>query len=397
MTSSRRGLKVLVLLVAVLVLGIASLALWIRTTADQRWAAAQERIRQLSAAHPVAIPPMPAGRPKELQIHLVAAIKDAARTNARGAEAADLVARREINDAVTTVLDEARDFLDRLHEGARACAAAPGDSPPGWRGEWDPDTIRYMMNCGVLRARLQRKLLATGDPVETLLDCVQLGRFWTISGRGDSWVKTVSALEAPLQEFREVLSRDALSSEVLRRVDSELENFEAAIPPVTHALEGRLATWAEALPTAPPAAAGFRWRYVLPDALMRAEALEFCDRQVQRLREAEVQSYSDLVAEFLKLQERLEDSKNPLLRSGIDLSPDWNLGHARAWVRLLRTAARYRATGEILTLKDPMGGTLLHARSGSRMKFWSLGIDGLDGGGAEAGDFVIEVDPPKPE
>jgi hypothetical protein len=64
---------------------------------------------------------------------------------------------------------------------------------------------------------------------------------------------------------------------------------------------------------------------------------------------------------------------------------------------LIRIAAYYRATGEILPLKDPFGGTLLHSRSEKRMKFWSLGQDGHDDGGDPGKDIVLEIDHPKPE
>lgn len=48
-------------------------------------------------------------------------------------------------------------------------------------------------------------------------------------------------------------------------------------------------------------------------------------------------------------------------------------------------------------LKDPFGGEILHSRTGSRMKFWSLNRDGLDDGGEAEDDIVIDVDHPRPE
>src|SRR6185295_11429905 len=78
---SRRAVKVLILLLALPLLGAIVVAVWINKVADRRWAAAQDRIRELSAAFP---PPKP--RPaeatssesaKDIQANFVSAIRRA--------------------------------------------------------------------------------------------------------------------------------------------------------------------------------------------------------------------------------------------------------------------------------------------------------------------------------
>ena len=76
----RRALKILAVLLAIPILGIAVAYVWIHRVADARWAAAQARIRELSAAFPEVVPALPGTEAaKELQIHFVAVIRQAAR------------------------------------------------------------------------------------------------------------------------------------------------------------------------------------------------------------------------------------------------------------------------------------------------------------------------------
>jgi hypothetical protein len=57
----------------------------------------------------------------------------------------------------------------------------------------------------------------------------------------------------------------------------------------------------------------------------------------------------------------------------------------RAQLRVLRVAARYRATGEVLDLEDPLGTRLQTARAPGRLKVWSVGKDGKSDGGDTGG------------
>jgi len=65
---------------------------------------------------------------------------------------------------------------------------------------------------------------------------------------------------------------------------------------------------------------------------------------------------------------------------------------------LLRSVAAYRATGELPVLEDPYGDKLLSSISGTHLKLWSVGSDGIDDGGAgewiysRGKDIVIEVE-----
>lgn len=74
------------------------------------------------------------------------------------------------------------------------------------------------------------------------------------------------------------------------------------------------------------------------------------------------------------------------------IAPQWDYlfprierRHTRTLLRLLRMAVHYRATGEILELEDPYGDRLHHEIHGSDLKVWSVGGDGVDNGGDDAG------------
>lgn len=417
----RSGLKVLALLFALPVFGGGLAYFWIQGVADQRWAAAQDRIRQLSAAHPPVVQPMPTTPlSKELQIHFVAAIKEAAQRKSRGLDAWKLVGSRETGHVADAVLEDAQEFLDRLHQGARECAAHPDEFPPGWRIDWDSDTVRFMLDCSILRARRSRAGKSPNDAAETLLDALQLGRFWNASGKDEDRDSALHPLGCVLNELRDILEQESLSRGQLQALARELEPLERAMWSPIDSADNLLARWAEQLVLLDLMQTGFlegapyRWRTVLPEHLMKAEAFEVAEQHVQQLRTAD--SHSAILAHRRRMSQLQEESKNPLVRNGLPFSSvEWTAIDRVAEIRVLRVAAHYRATGEILTLRDPFDGDLLHSRTESRMKFWSRDKNGVDDGG-DGGtggwgpipmprgptprprkDLVIEVEHPKPE
>ena len=151
-------------------------------------------------------------------------------------------------------------------------------------------------------------------------------------------------------------------------------------------------------------------RYCFSERIMMADAFESHLKYSKQLRDASQNPWPE--AGRMKqrcILERTSDP-NPLLRAVYDL---WGFDtpaaeaqraltldyfrQARVALRLLRAAAHYRATGEILTLEDPFGGTLLSSRTGNRLKLWSVGGDAKDDGGngdwtGKQRDTVLEVD-----
>jgi hypothetical protein len=102
-----------------------------------------------------------------------------------------------------------------------------------------------------------------------------------------------------------------------------------------------------------------------------------------------------------ELKARYRHGSNPLSRSILAYADEDLASRPRrslARLRLLRIAAHYRATGEVLDLPDPFGDRLKHRVEGSRLQAWSIGAKQVDRDGAgdfsEPGDrnIVIEVE-----
>lgn len=384
----KRARLVLAILLLIPLGGAVGAYLWIQFVADRKWSAAQERIRELTKRHPSADArpegPRPTTAAKETQLHFVAAIREAARTMTNHLEAWNLVETRK---DPSSLLEESQEWLDRLHVGGRRCAATPDEFPPRWQGDWDPVTVRYIFNCAVLRARTQRAAGAPMDAAETLLDCLQLGRFWAISGKPRNRTEALSGLTAPMEELFELVSRDRLSPGELQRIERELRPLEGAMHSPLRHLEPMLAEWGAKLAAwdlkdldwnwAP-----YRWRYLLPARLMKAEAFEFTDRHVGRMLALEATSPAEACRLWSLVLFDPAVAKNPILErhSFFFTNPGWIELERKAQLRLLLSAARYRAGGELLSLDDPYGGKLHHAASAESLRFWSGGEDGIDGG-----------------
>jgi len=387
MSPRRRRLGIVVALLLGLPIVAAVLAyVWVNRVADQRWAAAEERMRQLAAAYPepgfeLAVAATEAA--KDNQIHFIAAIRMAApKPLETKEEAAKLFATRKRGEPLESLLDDSQDFLDRLHAGGRRIGASPADFPPRWSGDWDPGTLLHMMNCGVLRARQQRLGKRPFEAAETLMDLMQLGRFWAISGRSHNRSRAMDVILRPLEELRDLLSFESLTSDEYRSLEREVESLEAALHSPILDLDPVLGRWAETLAQSEAKATGI-WARVFPARFFKAEAFEFLCRSVERLQQANQEGYSEVRSICRKIFDEGHASRNLLLRdyAGIGYQLGWSELERKAELGLLRAAAHYRATGEVPRLPDPFGTVLLHGEDGDQIKIWSLGYHGQDAQG----------------
>lgn len=399
-----RAVRILAAVLGIPLVGIIGAAVWINRVADERWAAAEARILALSAAFPEgdrrAEPEHITEASKENQIHFVAAIRLAAPSRFGKDATEKLVSGRRLGAEADALLNEAAEWMDRLHQGARRIAASPADFPPRWHGDWDFWTLSYMMNCGVLLARQQRKQGMPFDGALTLLDALQLARFAAISGTSVNREFALETLPPTIAELGDLLCSDPLTADQLQLVEHELEPLEAAMKSSLRDLEPRLARWAQGLLTCDLRADGYlngapyRWRVLLPGRLMKAEAFEFAERKARLLLALEGRPYAEMLAQRDLLMQEGMESLNPIIRRVIIEGEryDWREEPARkAQLRLLRAATHYRASGEVLNLEDPLGSTLHHASSGTRMRIWSNGEDGADDGGSFTKDLLLEI------
>jgi hypothetical protein len=221
----------------------------------------------------------------------------------------------------------------------------------------------------------------------------------------------VEALELPLDELRELIGSGVLKGEDLARLDRELALLDDEYPRRGHrAALDLLALGAQLLRTGHSITVqlvGLRadpedalWRYGYSGHLMKAEAFATMASAVRRLREADERPWAESRDLFRTLSAELAAHPNPIIQTApeeILASDVLHRGH-RAQLRLLRMAAHYRSTGEVLDLDDPFGGKLVRALANDTLRVWSVGPEGLDHGGTgsfhfdpEAKDILVEV------
>ncbi len=125
------------------------------------------------------------------------------------------------------------------------------------------------------------------------------------------------------------------------------------------------------------------WRYGFSPRLTMADAFSQSVSTMRRAAEADAKPWPVASAVFSQLELEARNSKNPIIRDLIPglMSSSRAGRERRTQLRLLRVAAHYRATGEVLDLEDPLGARLLHSRSGDHLKVWGIGRNGVDDGG----------------
>ncbi len=217
-------------------------------------------------------------------------------------------------------------------------------------------------------------------------------------------VDHVEDLELPLDELREMVRTGALQGEDLARLDRELELLDKEYPrrgrraslelaalgaqflrtghSVTVQLVGLHADPEEAL-----------WRYGFSGHLMKAEAFATIGGAVRQLKDADERPWAESRDLLRKLGAQLATHPNPIIQTAPEevLASDLEHRGHRAQLRLLRMAAHYRSTGEVLDLDDPFGGKLVRNLANDTLKAWSIGPEGLDHGGIGSFHFDPEV------
>ena len=380
--------RILGALVLLLFLFVGGLWLWINAIADRQWDLADTRMRELSrngTENPpklTDIPPV-----NEVEREFLAALLEAERRYPRLYPAHSLVRWQLNQETADEMLGLAHDFLERLYAGARRCAADPAQVPPPRIVKLDSSFPSGILSCSVLRARRARQVGAPVQAAEAVLDLLQFTRYLSQVRPRRLRFELLNQLNYPLEELRDVLATAELTPAELAQIDRELEMVDQAMIWPLHDLEAQLADWLPYLRGFSRSnlqdGALYRWRFLLPERLMKAEAFLWSDLHVRRVLECERKPYSRLVAEFQQIERDTAESKNPIIRDLTLFSEEFGgIGFRRqAELRVLRIAAHYRATGELLTVDDPYGTVLLHGETPTGMKFWSVGRDGLDDGG----------------
>jgi hypothetical protein len=124
------------------------------------------------------------------------------------------------------------------------------------------------------------------------------------------------------------------------------------------------------------------WRYAYSRPIADADAFELILAGVRRVaprRDGPAKQDKGILAEPFIPNRPIIDLNGHFLFSG------WGTRYQLTILRLLRTAVHYRATGALLELDDPFGDRLHQEINGSDLKVWSVGVDGIDHHGDDAG------------
>ena len=307
--------------------------------------------------------------------------------------------------------------LENLRKGSRCGTAAPTRD---WRASsrqiLPSQELAQLM---IAQARFWAEEGRTSDAARLLLDCARMSADIGANAETLGWMVSMAALYQTFDEIRELIAHPSIGKEDLLFLDAGLERLDRSLPSLGVAivngamaegwelhrapsLDGYVDRMCAAIQaTRPPISS---WRYGFSRQLLIASFFEQHLHRCRRVASLEDRPWPEARDLAGYVDSESGSSKNPLVKViHLWTFTDSQCGlmgyhrERRAQLRLLRMAARHRATGEFLRLEDPFGGTLSHAEKEGRLMLWSRGRDGVDDGGAgewqppRGKDIVLEV------
>jgi hypothetical protein len=295
---------------------------------------------------------------------------------------------------VEKVLARHPSIIDALRRGVRRSDASLAL-------EWKEGALilpnRYgtavVARLAVCQARFLAESGRLRDAIELLVDACRFA--------GD--LDHVEDMEPELRELHAMIDSRRLSRADLEQIDRELEIVDAGFPRRGHRVSLELVALGSLLiytgGTITPQLVGLGadpeeslWRFGFSARLMKADAFEKIADAARRLSEADERPWAESRDLLAALNAELGGGANPIARIAPDEILRSDLIHrgSRAQLRLIRTAARYRATGDILELEDPFGERIKSRPEEDSIKFWSVGPQGRDHGGV--GAFSVDAE-----
>ncbi len=256
-----------------------------------------------------------------------------------------------------------------------------------------------MGGLATLHARLLAEEGRTREAAAFLLDTCQFGMDVARNGGFSEADSAISVVSVALDELRSLIDFGRLQREDILDVERQLElldqNFPSATQPhlldaaatgLTFLEKGNIQSImanygmkSQKLPT---------WRFGFSERLMIVDACATGVFAGRRLADAETKQWAEAREIQRSVHRDFSKDGNGLVRllyAPID-GPEKPivrdiLREGRAHLRLVRIAARYVATGDILSLEDPFGSNLRTLETGGSLKAWSVGGDTVDDGG----------------
>ncbi|MBI3857711.1 MAG: hypothetical protein HY293_18675, partial [Planctomycetes bacterium] len=232
-----------------------------------------------------------------------------------------------------------------------------------------------------------------GKPLEAarwLLDLIQFCGDYARNGSSEDVAEANQRRGTLMEDLQKLLLTGKLRPPDCAELAKELERADLAFPSLRDALlNSAMSQGCMYLDLAPKGRLLRKggppsWRHLYSEqALISAAFFTELDA-LRRIGDAEGLPWPEARAIEIRMLEGLSSDGNPHLnryagrRNDVYLRPD---REQRAQLRLLRAAARYRAAGLFESIEDPFGTTLRHQEKDGKVKFWSVGADGVDNGG----------------
>ena len=274
--------------------------------------------------------------------------------------------------------------LEFLRAGARM---AEGGYPIQWENglRADVPSLMAVRNLTTLAVGQARVLVETGKPREATALLLDAAQFGADLGRNATVLTELIALSSLGQVFDalRMLPPDP-------EVGKALAVLDATFPDHGEAVLNDLAVTGVGFIGTAPGAAPAAWRFGFSQRLMAADAWTTLEGMMRRAAATTTAPWAEAQRVAATIEAEAGRSSNPVVQNMI---PGPLGGHRasremRAQLRMLRVL-HCGATG----LDDPFGGKLLSGRD----RVWSVGADGMDGGGkgawkpAPTGDIVLEL------
>jgi hypothetical protein len=300
--------------------------------------------------------------------------------------------------AIRTLVRDHAVAFDRLREGAHRTL---GDFPCDWenglrRKVLDRFDVELLGRLAACRARFLAAEGKLSEPVEAILDLFQLARDLSSNSVSTARQASSSLWSIALVELKEMV----FSEEYLRRdltgLEEAMERLDRGFPAQAPILQNdALCLGYELLKPADASRLSALeigrlecWRYAFSKQIIEADAFERIVAAVRKAAVVEDRPANELRASWKSSYLEAGRPDNPLIwhfwNQRLTVS-SFGTRFERAMLRLLRVAAHYRSTGEVLELDDPLGDRLRHSIRGSDLRVWSVGGDGVDDDGHNDG------------
>lgn len=309
--------------------------------------------------------------------------------------------------AVEAILTKHASILDHLRQGVRCQEARFAyDWSDGWCARTPHDGEQALRLLSVSAARVLRDAGRDMDAVELMIDFCVFSR-----DRDRNGIRPGRGSSSPMiNEIQAILVGGGLSPEDVERLDRELEILDRATPNHSHGFPN--AILAEGMGLRWEAGKGQvmrsfscdnqkltpGWRDLFSYRLMHARAFRLLDRWTTRLAPCEQMNLAAARREEDAVWAEMAEEEEVFRGSiSVPIGCTWLRRDELSRLLILRIAAHYLRTGDILEFQDPFGSGLIQVRTGNPLRIWSFGRDGEDhsGRGAWRGfsgeDLVLEM------